>query len=258
MNTITLEQEMRQKICSQIELQPEGLDRYRVISPFMFDDGDHLVIVLKKVVNQWLLTDEGHTYMHLTYDLEEKDLRHGSRQSIIAQALSMFSVSDRDGELILEVPPDAFGDALYSFIQALLRICDVTYLNRELVYSTFIEDFRSFTEKSVPAERREFNWHHPQLDPIANYPVDLRINGTETPVFVYAINNDNKARDVTISLLKFELWKLQYHSISIFENQEDINRQVLARLSDVCEKQFSSLDVNKDRITQYLSAMMVI
>ena len=37
-----------------------------------------------------------------------------------------------------------YGDALYSFVQALLRITDVSYLSRERVRSTFIEDFRTF------------------------------------------------------------------------------------------------------------------
>ena len=43
------------------------MDRYQVFTPFLFDDGDHLVIVLKRNNSHWVLSDEGHTYMHLTY-----------------------------------------------------------------------------------------------------------------------------------------------------------------------------------------------
>ena len=144
MTNDTIEQDFRAKVSAKVRLASEGVDRYRVFTPFRFDDGDHLSIVLKKVGTQWALSDEAHTYMHLTYDIDESDLHRGNRQKIISNALSIFHVEDRDGELTLGVKDDHYGDALYSFIQALLKISDVSYLSRERVRSTFMDDFRSF------------------------------------------------------------------------------------------------------------------
>lgn len=249
-------EDFRQKVCEQIRLEPEGLNRFRISTPFQFDDGDHLAMVLKQMGEDWVLSDEGHTYMHLTYDLDEKSLRQGTRQQIITGALNAFSVDDRDGELMLEVRDDRFGDALFDFVQALLRISDVTYLSRERVKSTFLEDFTALIQEQVPERRREFAWHHPKRDPEGNYPVDCRINGSAHPLFVFALPNDSRTRDATISLLEFERWGLQYRSLSIFENQEEINRKVLARFSNVSEKQYSSLAANTDRIGRYLQVAL--
>ena len=41
---------------------------------------------------------------------------------------------------------------------------------------------------------------------------------------------------------------MEFRSLAIFEDQESINRKVLARFTDVCEKQFSSLGANRERI----------
>lgn len=92
-----MERQLQQKVAAGIRLVSEGADRYRVLTPFQLDDGDHLSIVLKKEGNKWSFSDEAHTYMHLSYDIEVADLHKGTRQKIISNALAMFGVDDRSG-----------------------------------------------------------------------------------------------------------------------------------------------------------------
>ena len=252
MSIASIESDFHEKVSAKVQLVAEGIGCYRVMTPFLFDDGDHLAIILKQEGSRWILSDEAHTYMHLSYDIDEESLHSGTRQKIISNTLSTFEVEDRNGELILPVPDERYGDALYSFVQALLKISDVSFLSRERVRSAFMDDFRLLMRESVPESRMEFDWSDSERDPKQVYTVDCRINGMPRPVFVHALDTNTKTRDATIALHEFERWETPYRSLAIFEDQESIGRKVLARFSDVCEKQFSSIPANRERIARYL------
>jgi hypothetical protein len=257
MNPKLIKDAFRARVCEQIDLEEEGINRFRVFTPFRFEDGDHFVVVLKNDGNRWILTDEAHTLMHLSYWLDEEDLESGNRHEIIEGSLAVFSVENRNGELVIPVPDERFGDALFNFIQALTKVTDLAFLSRERVKSTFMEDFKVFLTRAVPKERITFDWTDSLNDPSGHYPVDCRINHMKDPLFVYALPNDNRVRDATISLLKFEQWGLEFHSIGIFEQHESISRQVLARFTDVCEKAFTTLGGdNTKRIHGYLDRLL--
>ena len=255
-NTSTIEREFQEKVSSKIILQPEGTNRYRVFTPFMFDDGDHLAVVLKQDEGKWVLSDEGHTLMHLTYEMDEKSFQSGTRQKIINNALSVFSVSERNGELLSTIVNNDYGNALFSYVQALMKLTDITFLTRERVKSAFKEDFFALMSEAIPAQRRTVDWFDPQHDPTGNYIVDCKVNGMAKPLYVFALNSDDRTRDATISIHSFEKWNASFQSLVIFENQENINRKVLARLSDVSGKQFSNLEANKPRIVKYFQEII--
>jgi hypothetical protein len=249
----SIKSDFKGRVCEQIDLRQEGLNRFRVLTPFRFEDGDHFGIFLKRDGAQWVLSDEASTLMHLSYWIEEEDIESGNRQEIINGALSNYSVENRGGELVIPIPGEHFGDALFNFVQALSKVTDVSFLSRERVRSTFMEDFRTFMRSQFSDDRLAFDWSDPEHDQRKNYPVDCRINGKlKRPLFVYALGGENRVKDATIYLLRFENWGIQFQSLGIFEEQEGINPKVLARFTDVCDKTFSNLEGNQERIKAYL------
>ncbi len=204
MSVKTIEKDFIDKVSAEIQLLADGKDRFLVLTPFHFNDGDQLVIVLKKMGDKWVLSDEAHTFMHLTYYMDEKALLSETRQKLILKTRSMFEVKDYDGELIIEIRNGDYGQALFDFVQALLRIIDVTYLSRENVKSTFKDDFRAFLSQKVESNRMTFDWQHPLHDPKGLYKVDCRINGMPKPLFVFALNSDNKTQAAALALHQFK------------------------------------------------------
>jgi hypothetical protein len=255
--TQSIERDFKTRVCEQIELRQEGEGRFLVFTPFRFDDGDHFGIVLKEENSGWVLSDEANTLMHLSYQLNDADIdSDSSRGQLIETSLAGFSVQNREGELVLPVVENRFGDALFDFIRALTKVTDVSFLSRERVRSTFLEDFRVFLRSKIPENRLQFDWFDEKNDPHRRYRVDAHINGMRQPLYVYALQSDDKVKDATISLLMFEKWGVQFRSMAVYEDQESLGPQPVAKFTDVVGKQFSSLEGNENRISEYLKEIL--
>lgn len=254
MNENDILSNIRSRICSSIKFIKEGMDRNIIITPFTFNDGDALKIVLKGMeTNSPIITDEGHTLMHLSYN--DLDIDTGTRSAIMTNVLSRYSITNDDGELLVRINDlDEIGDHLYSFIQGLINITDLDYLKREHVRTTFYDDVKAIISESFSDSNIKYDHIIESHDHQGLYTIDCMIKIHDRDIFIFSILNDDKCRDATISLLQFEKFGIDFSSIGIFQNQEGINRKVLSRFTDVCEKQFSTLDSAKDRISKYIEA----
>ena len=258
MNIGAIQDSFKSTVAKSVRLLPEGVDRYQIFTPFHFDDGDHFVITLRKdETGNWVITDEGHTYMHISYHMDLSSLEDGNRNEIIEGALERYGVQENDGQILMRIDDLAnAGNIFYNFIQCLINITDVSYLSRERVASTFMDDFKKFISETVPYERFEFDYHNPKHDSDRKYLVDCQINGMPRPLHVYAIRNNGECRDTDINIRQFLAWDIPFHALGIFEDQEKISRKVLSRFTDVCDRQFSSLASNKERIKDFLTEQM--
>ena len=250
----TIEKDFIDSISTEIELVPDGRDRFYVYTPFRFNDGDHISIVLKKESEGWILSDEGHTYMHLTYDIDEQQLFRGTRQDIISRALSAFGVKDRDGELILEIRDTGYGNALYAFAQSLLKITSVTSISWKHAHrKTFMSEFKDMMYSVTSKDRIELDWFHEKHDPEGKYKVDCRINGMRTPLFVYALSTDKKVDRATIALYEFKAWNIpDFRSVGIIRDQTKVSRKSIDYFRTVADDCYP-LEESRNKIRQILA-----
>lgn len=254
METSAIEKKVQEGIKSKVKLYPDGKNRYKVFTPFVYDDGDHLGIVLKKDTNGWVLSDEGATYMRLTLEIDEEKLfdPNGNRNRILVNTLSSYKIFDRNGELVTPVYKDDYGAALYRLAQGLIKVSDIDYLSREIVSSTFLDDFKELISESVSENRYDFNWYDSDLDIQKVYSVDCRINSMAKPLFVYALNNDAKVLKSALGIVKFRQWNVSFMPIGIFENRKSIANKTVNMFLDVCDRSYSSMEDNEEKIKEDL------
>jgi len=155
-------------------------------------------------------------------------------------------------EVCRQLTSGEFELSCHAFRRAVERNISEQEIREAAADAEVVEDFQELMRTTVPEDRLEFEWHDRERDPDAKYVVDCRINQMKEPIHVFALPNDAHVRDATIVLHALEKWfDRPVRSVGIFENQEEINRKVLARFSDVCEKQYSNLASNRPRIENY-------
>jgi hypothetical protein len=236
---------------AEVHVEALGSREARVFVPFEFPDGDRLVIRLRQSPGagyEW--TDMGHTFMHLSYDLDMEALESGNRRTLLESIEQRAGVENRSGELVLPTHSDAVAGDLFQFVQALLQISDLRFLSRERVRSTFADDLKVLLKEHF-AERAHFDYMDAKHDPEGRYRIDCLLNEMPRPLAVFGIGSDAQARDATITLLQFRTWGKDLFAVGVHEEMEELTSKVLARFSDVVDKQFSSLAGNEPGIVEY-------
>ena len=119
---LAVESEFREKIGEGFQVMQEGLHRFRIFTPVQFNDGDHLSIVMKKLDGEWILSDEGHTYLHLSYRTSLATLDLVVNSTIVKDTLLKLSVENRELEFVVKLETTQYAPAIHKLIHVLLTI----------------------------------------------------------------------------------------------------------------------------------------
>ena len=210
-----------------IDLVEEGVGRYRIRHPFSHEDGDAYHIVLKRRVKDWCITDEGVTFMHLSY--QSAFPFDGKRKSILDAVLTGFDIQNSEGELILPVAEEdpRLAERVFHFAQAITKICDTRYLLQEREASHFASQTRSFLQSVIPKDRACFDYWDHARDPDGLYRVDCRVNGLLRPIHFFIITTPSKCKDAALTCMAFDKWEIHYLAVGIFHDESKIDSRSL-------------------------------
>lgn len=243
----TLRSLLCERLCRDITIDERPDGNLMVRTHFEFPDGDHYAIHLSESPYGGLrLSDRGHTLMQISYEHDVDSFLDGTRGMLLERIMTESSLQWDGGALCLDTPLERLPEAVFRFGQSLTRIYDLTFLSRSNVGSTFYDDLTAALNELVDQTRIERDFHAAVPNAEA-YPVDYRIQGGgDIPLFLYGIPNRDKARLTTIMLSHFHRHRLRFESLLVFENQAEIPRMDLARLSDVAGDMISSLASRED------------
>lgn len=253
----TLQKEIRSRLGGEITLREKGKNSFFILSPFEYDDGDTFRIILNRKNDVWELTDEGHTLMFLSY--YDINMDAPTRQNILERALSYHGARLEEGRISIDAENERdLAGAFYDIVQTISKVSDISMWTRERAKSLFMEEFRQAIVEMTPSYEREFDYYRTDVDPGRLYKIDCRIRVSDKKdVFVFAVNSENKGKETVITILSLEKNKIIMPTVVIYENQEEIGKKTISKISDAADKSFSSLGSAKERFSDYITEKVI-
>ena len=238
----SLQRLLCERLCAEVHLSERHDGELMLRTHFEFPDGDRFPIhVASAGAGGIRLSDRGHTIMHISYDHDIDSFLAGTRGQLLEHVVEEAGVSWNNGEFSLDTSVESLPEAIFRFGQALTRIYDLTFLSRSRVQSTFYDDLADLLKSLINEDRIQADYILEDIPNSNVYPIDYKIKTTDLPLFLYGVPNRDKARLTTIMLSHFHRHQVKFESLLIFQDQSEIPRNDLARLSDVGGDMISSL-----------------
>jgi len=184
--------------------------------------------------------------MHLSYENDLDKFREGTRRKLFDQLLAESGIREEEGKLVLDTTIEDLGRSILRYGQAITRIYDLTFLNRARVASTFYEDLKELLYNIVDNSKITPNFILPDQPNAQDYSIDYRIEGKRGHLFLLGIASRDKARLATIVLEHWLRYSVEFDSLLVFQDQQEVPRGDLARLSNAGGEMVASLDAVDD------------
>lgn len=234
-------------LCADIKLAEKKAGLILIETPFYFSDGDPYQIYLKEMPGGILrFTDMGHTLMHISYENDISKFRDGTRGRLFEQIKAEHDLQEDNGEFFVESTIDKLTINLFKMGQALTKLNDITFLNRARTESTFYDDLSGQLLRIISEEKIQKDFYFDGIENSQDYPIDYKIEGKNSPLFLFGIPNKDKARLTTIILERLLRANADFDSLLIFSDQQSIPKSDLARLSNAGGEMIASLDAESD------------
>jgi len=226
---------LRQTLGDAVSLEPVRPQVNRLYAPFFHEDGDMLSIYLDECDGKLTLRDFGNTIMRVSYTF---NMNSENKQSIFSEIVRKNYGELDNGELIIRSSPDRLINDVFQFTQIIAKVSSIDIIGRETVRSMFYDNLHDFIINSLKEYAIKRSTRPTKDEQLV---VDYEIPGTR-PIFLFGVNDNTKASRTTICCLNYQKRNMQFSSLIVYENMEDLTRFNRVQLTNASDKQYAYLD----------------
>lgn len=216
-------------------LEPINPNTSRLYAPFFHEDGDMYSIYLETADDSVIIRDFGNTLMRVAYTF---DIDTQNKRNILNNIVKSNYGELEDGELIIRTTLDHLPDSIFQYSQLVSKVSDIDILSRETVKSMFFDylnEFLMLEFMKYGIKERTFPTRDRQL--IVDYEIPAA-----KPIYLFGVNDNNKASKVIISCLTFQKKQMPFRSVVIHEDFDSLSSFYRNQITNAADKQFTTLD----------------
>ena len=230
----------------KIEMKREGI--FQLYLHIFHEDGDMIDLFIQEVKgNKYKLCDFGLTLQRLSYTY---DIDSDNKEAIFQRILKENDLKEDDGNIYTLSSKENIFQNIMHITQAFAKIGSMKYFKREVIESLFYEILDEFIYK----ELIEYNPVSKVL-PIpdrGDLEADYQFSPNGTPIYLFGVKDHTKAKLATISCLEFQKAKLNFRGWVVNDDFEKLPKNDRSRLTNTCDKQFTTLDDFKKDAKEFL------
>lgn len=244
MNRELIEAALNNAPLGRFDLQERRPGAYQLILPIFHEDGDMVDIYLQDspAGNEFVrVCDFGLALMRLSYTF---DFNTAARQRILDGILHNNGVVNDSGNLYLEAPLGALYESILQFAGCIQKVCNMRYWSREVIRSSFYEDLEHY----IVNELGRFTPVR-DLTPLQDYPVtvDWSLSYNQRQFYVFGVLGGDKAKVVAISLLELQKAAVQFISLVVHEDMDELVTRDARYLTSNADVQYPAFDEFRGR-----------
>lgn len=237
MEKAALQEALCKQLCADVRIIERDDGKVMIDTPFEHPDGDRYSLYLREMAgDRFRVSDGADTLMRLSYDTPDVGKYFkGSKGEFLKQILRENRVEEKGGEFFAEMPSGQMSGGIFRLCQALNKIYDLSYLDRDHDRSTFYRDLAELIKEITRDTDIKVtpNYQPEGLRDAEDYTIDYSLETKDKPpLFLFGAPSNDKVQLVTITLQHLIIHQYPMRPLVVFENQEDISRRRLSRLTN--------------------------
>lgn len=221
---------------------------YQLYLPIYHEDGDMVDLFLNTTgVDSYSLCDYGLTLQRLSYSY---DIDSDNKESILQRIISENSLKEENGNIYLNTSSETIFTDIMHITQAYAKIGSMRYFKKEVIENLFYDILDEFIDKELKEFQPKKNvLPIPERDDLE---ADYSFSPNGHPIYLFGVKDASKAKIATISCLEYQKANLNFRGWVVNEDFEKLPRKDRSRLTNTCDKQFTSLEDFKSSAKGFL------